>query len=488
MKKYRPPIVCFLVLFSLTSLVYSQSSQLKSIAVLDLDTRGAISPTEAGTLTNRLRSMLVRTHKLNVLERGKMEEILREVGLQQAGCTSTECMVEAGKMLSVELMVGGSVGKIGRLYTVDILLIDVESSRIMKSLSRDYRGEIEGLLDLMGPIAEQLAAFVETAAVKMLNSGSLTVATDPAPADIFLNENTLGKSPLTIDNLLPGEYRLRLVADGYAPVEDRVVIEKGKASEYIVTLKKLVTVQIASTPSAAALFINGLPVGETPYSQQYIAGTRLDIKIKMDNYLDWTRQEIVSRDTTITARLDFYGGSLAVTTTPPQAEVFLDDHRLGFSPLRQDNIAAGEHLLKIVAEGYAPVEEKVAIDVGKVVERSYPLVKLCTVSITSTPPGAQVLIDNEPVGATPFRYQVTAGTKLSVTLRQQKYRDWQQEYAVTSDTEITAELKKKRSPWLWLGGSAVLAGGGAAAYVLLQKEQEKGPAGSTGFPRPPGRP
>ncbi len=125
-------------------------------------------------------------------------------------------------MLSVELMVGGSVGKIGRRYTVDILLIDVESSRIIKSLSQDFRGEIEGLLDLMGPIAEQLASFVETEAAKMLNVCSLSVATDPVPADIFLNDNQLGQSPLTIDNLLPSEYRIRLIANGYAPVEDRV--------------------------------------------------------------------------------------------------------------------------------------------------------------------------------------------------------------------------------------------------------------------------
>lgn len=82
MKKYRPPIACFLVLFNLTSLVYSQNSQIKSIAVF---------------------------------ERGKMEAILREVCLQQTGCISPQCMVEAGKMLSVGLMAGGSVGKSARL-------------------------------------------------------------------------------------------------------------------------------------------------------------------------------------------------------------------------------------------------------------------------------------------------------------------------------------------------------------------------------------
>ncbi len=86
----------------------------------------------------------------------------------------------------------------------------------------------------------------------------------------------------------------------------------------------------------------------------------------MDNYLNWTAQEIATRDTTITARLSFSGGSLAVTTTPAQAEVFLDNESLGFSPLRQGIIAAGEHLLKIVAQGYVSVEETVAIEVGKV--------------------------------------------------------------------------------------------------------------------------
>jgi|GEM_PF-4689116 len=58
--------------------------------------------------------------------------------------------------------------------------------------------------------------------------------------------------------------------------------------------------------------------------------------------------------------------------------------------------------IKIVAEGYAPVEEKVPIDVGKVVDGRYSLAKVCTVSVTSTPPGVQVLRDNEPLGACHF--------------------------------------------------------------------------------------
>jgi hypothetical protein len=54
-------------------------------------------------------------------------------------------------------MVTGAIGKIGAMYTIDISMIDVGSARITQSLTRDYRGEIEGLVGLLQPIANQLA-------------------------------------------------------------------------------------------------------------------------------------------------------------------------------------------------------------------------------------------------------------------------------------------------------------------------------------------
>jgi hypothetical protein len=109
---------------------------------------------------------------------------------------------------------------------------------------------------------------------------------------------------------------------------------------------------------------------------------------------------IVSRDTTILARMDFYGGGLEVTTSPPQANVFSGRWQI-IAMLKSDTFQPFRSI-KIVAEGYEPVEEKVPTDVGKVVERRYSLVKVCTVSVTSTPPGEQVLMDNESLGACLF--------------------------------------------------------------------------------------
>ena len=115
-----------------------------SLAILDLEGRG-ISAIEAASLTDRLRTALVRTGAVTVVERGQMERVLSEQDFQLTGCTSDECAVEVGQLLGVTAMVAGSIGKVGSTYSVDIRTIDVRSGRITHSMWRDYRGEIDGL-------------------------------------------------------------------------------------------------------------------------------------------------------------------------------------------------------------------------------------------------------------------------------------------------------------------------------------------------------
>jgi TolB-like protein len=147
-------ILCFLMI-----LIQFASSQQKklNIAVLKLESGGMLTTSEELALTNRLRSMLVRTNAFNVVERGRMEEILKEVGFQQTGCTSVECAVEVGRILNVQQMIAGNIGKLGSLYTIDINVIDVETAQIIRSFSKNYRGEIEGLIQYMEVIANEIA-------------------------------------------------------------------------------------------------------------------------------------------------------------------------------------------------------------------------------------------------------------------------------------------------------------------------------------------
>jgi len=117
----------------------------KHLAVFPL-TSGYLSPHETMTLTNRLTTEIFMTDIFIVLEQEKVREILAEQNFQQTGCTTSECLVEAGKLLKVEQIIGGQITKHEGDYLIRIYLIDVRSKKAIKTASVQVRGPISALL------------------------------------------------------------------------------------------------------------------------------------------------------------------------------------------------------------------------------------------------------------------------------------------------------------------------------------------------------
>ena len=115
------------------------------IAVIDLIGNN-VSDNEVKALSDRLRVELFNTKHFKVVERSMMEEILEEQGLQQSGCTTTECIVEVGKLIGVEQIVGGSISKVGNTFSVSARIVSVETGNILHTATHDYKGEIDDLL------------------------------------------------------------------------------------------------------------------------------------------------------------------------------------------------------------------------------------------------------------------------------------------------------------------------------------------------------
>ena len=115
------------------------------IAVSDLD-GSEVSSSEIKALTERLRSELLMTKHFKVLERDIMEEILKEQGFQQSGCTTSECVVQIGQIVNVEKMVAGTINKIGNTFSSSVRIIDITTGSIDKIVSFDYTGPIDELL------------------------------------------------------------------------------------------------------------------------------------------------------------------------------------------------------------------------------------------------------------------------------------------------------------------------------------------------------
>lgn len=152
---FRASRIALVLTLTICTINASQSQSRESYAVLDLEGRG-ISANEANSLTDRLRSFLVQTNAVTVVERGQMQQILQEQDFQLSGCTSNECAVEVGQLLGVTKMVSGTIGQFGGTYTIDLKIVDVESGAIERSVIRDYKGELDGLLSEMNQVAHEL--------------------------------------------------------------------------------------------------------------------------------------------------------------------------------------------------------------------------------------------------------------------------------------------------------------------------------------------
>ena len=116
-----------------------------NVAILNLNPIN-ISNANALAFTHRLQSELFRIGRFYLIEREKMQEILEEQGFQQTGCTSSECLVEAGKLLNVEQIIGGSISNVGSVYSIELRLINVETGKIVGIATEDINGSVEYVL------------------------------------------------------------------------------------------------------------------------------------------------------------------------------------------------------------------------------------------------------------------------------------------------------------------------------------------------------
>ena len=134
----------------------------ETVAILDFEGRG-ISQMEAQTLTDRLMSEMVNTDAVIMVERNQMEEIMSEQGFQQSGCTTSECAAEVGALLGVQNMVSGSFGKLGNSYTIDAKLFSVSTGGTIRSVSKTYKGEVDGLLNIIEIVAWEVVGLTPPA-------------------------------------------------------------------------------------------------------------------------------------------------------------------------------------------------------------------------------------------------------------------------------------------------------------------------------------
>jgi len=241
---------------------------------------------EAISLSNRLHSELVRTQQFRVVEIERVTDVLHELGFQQTGvCNDNQCVVQVGNMLGAQWMVAGSVGKVGMTYTIDVRIVDVETRLVILTTTRNFRGEIDDLLNLISEVSQELA----TRTAEQLKVGSLEVSSQPVGAYVYLNGELKGRTPLTIKTVPVGEQRVEVKMTGYLDWKDDIMIQPLKSRTVSAKLKKLWRIVVTSLPANASVYLNNKLMGQTPWfgelpEENYI------IKVSKPQYIPYEQK------------------------------------------------------------------------------------------------------------------------------------------------------------------------------------------------------
>ncbi len=132
-------IISILFIFTIPAL----SADLR-LAVLDLSAVN-VPDFYAGTVRDRIEVSLYKSNKIELLERNKVQLVLKEHNLISSACKDDSCAVQIGKFLSATHVIVGNVTYLDR-YTITLRVVDVARGKIVYADSESVpaRPQIDG--------------------------------------------------------------------------------------------------------------------------------------------------------------------------------------------------------------------------------------------------------------------------------------------------------------------------------------------------------
>jgi len=123
------------------------------VSVMDFDMGDGISDAEVRMIADIMSSEIFNTRKFRVIDRRQRETVLSEIKFSMSSCNDEACQLEAGKLLSADKIVVGSISKFGEGFLINIKLIQVETGETRATSTKMCASKEE-----LVPICKVLAA------------------------------------------------------------------------------------------------------------------------------------------------------------------------------------------------------------------------------------------------------------------------------------------------------------------------------------------
>ncbi|NLG14927.1 MAG: PEGA domain-containing protein [Lentisphaerae bacterium] len=195
------------------------------------------------------------------------------------------------------------------------------------------------------PEGEVPAAVTQPALVSAPNL--LVVRSVPSDAEVLLDGEAVGATPLVLKDLKEGRHTLELSSRGYEKMTRQLQIPEREYDKTYKLVLKPGTIEIVTRPAAAEVWLGRKLLGTTPLLLENFAAGNYEFtlasggceKVVVPLTLTEAKGEHIEKD------LPSILGSLKLQTTPASCKIFVDGAYMGTSVVSSDNAHISEPFL-----------------------------------------------------------------------------------------------------------------------------------------------
>lgn len=205
-------------------------------------------------------------------------------------------------------------------------------------------------------------SILETVLVELVpNWANVTIVTEPDAAEIFIGEESVARSPATIE-VIAGEQEITIRKDGYKDWRKNAIFVANEPIDWeaIVLEEADGVLRVTTRPTGVAVTVNDRYLGAAPVTANLAVGNRYQVIASKSGYRT-AKQSITmnsSGDRNLHIELQPLLGKVRVNSEPTGAALYVNGKKRGVTPADLELLATGQRI-ELRHEGYAPFSENV---------------------------------------------------------------------------------------------------------------------------------
>jgi hypothetical protein len=296
--------------------------------------------------------------------------------------------------------------------------------------------------------------------------GYYKVGSDPPGADVVFDGTFFGESPVTIpvfSSASPG-HSIEVSKIGYITWMQSYSLnpEPGQTVQVFAPLQKSEltgSIRVTSLPNGALVSLDGQNGQMAPWIYGNVPVGIHMVQAYLSGYSPYTTQVSVDPGQTsyVEAGLIPLGsvGTLQVISSPGGADLYVDDVYKGKTSLTVGNLASGNHTTVLKLSGYQDLTGKATVEQGRTTILSLTLTpsvapQTGTITVSSSPTGAGIFLDNEYKGLTRYDGPVVFTGILpgqhGVTVKLANYQEYTKQFEIVAGQTVAVSAVLTSAP------------------------------------------